>query len=83
MFGLYCFITAEQRNSHLKNWIDPLTVSKMMTPWNICSIIEIIGHNYNYQCDMIWFRFGNTIKTDYVKFDYLKFNCHFLVFVIG
>ena len=56
------------------------TDCKIMTPWNICSIIEIKGHNDNYQCDMIWFDFGNRLETDCVKFDYVKFNCHFLFF---
>ena len=56
---------------------------KIMTPWNICSIIEIKSHNDNYQWLLIGFDFGNRLKTDYVKFDYVKFNYHFLFFVKG
>ena len=84
MFGLYCFITAKQRNSHLNNWIDPRTVKwwpvETFTPLLKLKVIMITTN-------VIWFDlileigdFGNRLKTDYVKFDYVKFNCHFLFF---
>ena len=87
MFGLYCFITVEQRNSHLKNSIDPRTVKswplETFAPLLKLKVIMITTNVIWYDLNLEIGDFGNRLETDYVKFDYVKFNCDFLFFVIG